>query len=132
QPNNQDFYCATLDISTGMWYSRLCNAKKPYVCKIPSVNGTATVSTPTAPTKGLPTSSGTAVTTSGMCPNGWEFLPISRKCVKVKKASVFLELIRCLKAIPQVDYWLNHLVNCTRLGGNLISITAESSNSEIA
>lgn len=100
---------------------------KPYICKIPSVNGSTTFSTTAAPTKQSPTSTAAM----GPCPNGWEFLQFSAKCVKVELI-YFSYNFPYLKFILKGDSWLNHMVNCNRLGGNLISITSESSNAEIA
>lgn len=39
QPVNCDSYC-TADVSDGTWFSRPCNTRKPYICKVPPANGT--------------------------------------------------------------------------------------------
>lgn len=38
QPVERDSYCTSMDMSAGRWYSRPCNTRKPYICKVPGTN----------------------------------------------------------------------------------------------
>ncbi|KAH7701168.1 hypothetical protein AAVH_31702, partial [Aphelenchoides avenae] len=105
-PTNLDFYCTAIDVATGRWYSRQCNDKKPYICKVPRMDSNTSAASTTAPSTWStcpPTScatggeevtsesttlsavtSGTSLTTrSGTCPNGWTYVAEAEgKCLR--------------------------------------------------
>lgn len=110
QPVNKEYYCVSLNVASGKWFSRPCDTAKPYICKIPAVGGHISVTTssteaPSTPTPGTtvtvrPSSSSQSTATPGICPSGWDYVPALNKCLMVRFSLVPRQTM--LKNVPTI------------------------------